>query len=184
MQMGFNNDVPYKGLVLHIQTEDHGLPAAKVTSHIFFSGAILESRTSSYADGIAELPSVEEKEEYIRRFMKGMHRWFFKRIQSGELDERLPLGEGEKKKRPAPVAGAAALETPVEIIEADGFDVAGELHELGELYELNSRGEPMTSGDFAAAASDGRAWRGLDADAWAEATLIGDRLLAALGHEA
>lgn len=182
MQMGYNNDVPYKALTLHIQTEDHGLPSAKVTSHVFFSGAILESRTRSYAEEIARLADDTEREEYIRKFMKAMHRSFYKRIQDGVFDARLPL------KGVAPVAvepiGALvddALDTPVELLETEGFDVAGELHELGETYALHSRGIPLPpeallmSGDHPAiGSSDQAAWRGLDAQTFQAADQIGE----------
>lgn len=90
MQMGQNSDVPYRGVTVHIQTEDHGLSSKKITTQVFFSGAILESKTVSYADRVADLGD-DERDDLIRKMMKAMHREFYRRIQAGNYDARLPL---------------------------------------------------------------------------------------------
>ena len=89
MQMGFNNDVDYLGMTLHIQTEDHGMAARKITSQLFFSGAILESKTLAYAASIEAIEVLEEQQELIRKQMRTMHKAFYKRIQEGAYDSKL-----------------------------------------------------------------------------------------------
>ena len=48
MQIGFNNDIDYRGKTFHIQTEDRGLPAAQIETQIFCAGAILDTTIISY----------------------------------------------------------------------------------------------------------------------------------------
>ena len=113
MQMGFNNDVDYLGMTLHIQTEDHGMAARKITSQLFFSGAILESRTLSYAASIEALEVLEEQQELIRKQMRTMHKAFYKRIQEGAYDSKLVVHttrEAEATGQFAAVSGGQADE--------------------------------------------------------------------------
>lgn len=149
MQMGFNNDVSYRGLTLHIQTEDHGLGSKKITSQVFFSGAILESKTISYEDEIASIEEEAARDERIRTFMKALHRKFYQRINEGIYDEQLPLEAApDTTSASMELAPAEGLDTPQELIEAEGFKVAGTPDSLGEEYERNSRGAPLEDSEF------------------------------------
>ncbi|MEZ5252208.1 MAG: hypothetical protein R2713_24250 [Ilumatobacteraceae bacterium] len=156
MQMGFNNDVEYRGLTVHIQTEDHGLRSKKITSQVFFSGAIVDSRTVSYEAEVADIADDSARDEQIRRLMKGLHRQFYRRIHAGEYDDRLPI-EGDTPAEPKPEDEAVVEE----------FRVAGEHHELGDAYAAHSRGPAMSSAELMAdiVFSPERAWRGLDESA-------------------
>ena len=49
-QVGFNNNVKYKGLVFHIQTEDSGLDKPHIITHLFADGGrVIKSHKRSYA---------------------------------------------------------------------------------------------------------------------------------------
>jgi hypothetical protein len=163
MQMGFNNDIDYRGLVVHIQTEDHGLGTRKITSQVFHSGAILDSRTISYADQIAGIEDPDERDEFIRKQMRTIHKYFYRRIHEGHYDARVrlapaaaqPVDEVVEAFEPAPppmpvVPEDAGVETPAEMLAFEGFAVAGELASLGKEYELHSRGAPLTDEALAA----------------------------------
>ena len=121
MQMGFNNDVDYLGMTLHIQTEDHGMAARKITSQLFFSGAILESRTLSYAASVEAIEELEEQQELIRKQMRTMHKAFYKRIQEGAYDSKLVVHatrEAEVTGQFAAVSGGQADEAAAAEFEA------------------------------------------------------------------
>lgn len=90
MLIGFNNDVEYRGMTFHIQTEDHGLSGATIETQLFYAGAILDTVMSSYAEAIEGL-SEDDAEERIRAQMKGSHRSLFKRLRAGEYDEMVGL---------------------------------------------------------------------------------------------
>ena len=151
MQMGFNNDVDYKGLVVHIQTEDHGLRSKKITSQVFHGGAILESKTISYEEDIASYDDDGERDERIRKLMKALHKKFYQRIHEGLYDESLPLGEERVSADHLTVKdddAEPALETPAEMLGEDGFAVAGAHAGMAEEYAKNSRGEPVDLDSF------------------------------------
>ncbi|NQW61724.1 MAG: hypothetical protein HQ461_02745 [Deltaproteobacteria bacterium] len=121
MQMGFNNDVDYLGMTLHIQTEDHGMAARKITSQLFFSGAILESKTLAYAASIEAIEVLEEQQELIRKQMRTMHKAFYKRIQEGAYDSKLVVHatrEAEVSGQFAAVSGGQPDEAAAAELEA------------------------------------------------------------------
>lgn len=155
MQMGFNNDVQYRDLVVHIQTEDHGLTSKKITSQVFFSGAILESRTISYESEIESIEDPAARDERVRAIMKALHRKFYQRIQAGAYDVQLPLEPARRgsASHVAVQAGEAGLETPEDLLADAGFELAGEQASLGSAYDLQSRGEAMASEELRAAQS-------------------------------
>lgn len=126
MQMGFNNDIEHLGRTLHIQTEDHGMSARKVTSQLFFDGAILESKTLPYGAAIEEAAGLEEQQELIRKQMRTMHKAFYRRVQEGHYDERL---NATVPRSSAPVAVAveslfADLVSEAEANLPEGFEAA------------------------------------------------------------
>ena len=91
MLMGQNLDVSYRGKVVHIQTEDLGRNVAKVMTQVFHSGAILDSKTVSYAEEIARLDDVGQQNDHIRQLMLRLNKWFHKSIHSGAYDAKLKL---------------------------------------------------------------------------------------------
>lgn len=91
MLMGQNLDVAYRGKVVHIQTEDLGRNVAKVMTQVFHAGAILESKTVSYAEEIARLDDVGQQNDHIRQLMLRLIKWFHKSIHSGAYDAKLKL---------------------------------------------------------------------------------------------
>lgn len=69
-QMGFNNNVKYQGQVFHVQTEDSGLDAPHVITHLFADGGrVIKSHKRSYQDEVnrADVAS------YVRGLMKAQH---------------------------------------------------------------------------------------------------------------
>ncbi len=67
-QVGFNNNIKYRGHTFHIQTEDSGLDRPHVITHLFADGGrIIKSHKRVYATEV-ERPDVAE---YVRGLMKG-----------------------------------------------------------------------------------------------------------------
>src|SRR5262249_39038908 len=53
-QVGFNNNLKYKGAVYHVQTEDSGLDKPHVITHLFADGGrIIKSYKRSYAGEVS-----------------------------------------------------------------------------------------------------------------------------------
>jgi hypothetical protein len=90
MLIGFNNDVEYRGKVFHIQTEDHGTNDPRIETQLFHSGAILDTKITSYEDILEEYDGVEA-EERIKAKMKASHKALFRNLRKGKYDEMAGL---------------------------------------------------------------------------------------------
>lgn len=116
MQMGFNNDVEYRGLTVHIQTEDLGRHQAKIMTQVFYGGAILEAKTVSYQEELDQIQDPKACVERIRLLMRALHKQAYRRLHDGAFDARLPLGK-------SPGAGATTEErSTLEIARSMGAE--------------------------------------------------------------
>jgi hypothetical protein len=98
-QVGFNNNLKYKGLMFHIQTEDSGLDKPHIITHLFADGGrIIKSHKRSYASEV-QRPDIPQ---YVRALMKGQHMEMAVMLREGTFD---PVIEGKA------IGGMATLET-------------------------------------------------------------------------
>lgn len=89
-QVGFNNNVKYKALLFHIQTEDSGLDKPHIITHLFADGGrIIKSHKRSYAEEVPR-PDVGP---YVRALMKAQHMEMAVLLREGKFDEVI---EGKK----------------------------------------------------------------------------------------
>lgn len=69
-QMGFNNNIKYKGAVYHVQTEDSGLDQPHIITHLFADGGrVIKSHKRSYAEHVNR----GDVAEFVRELMKAQH---------------------------------------------------------------------------------------------------------------
>ena len=116
MLVGYNTNVPYKGKLYHIQTEDNGLKNPIVITLLYYKGTILASKKISYAD-LASSPGYKEK---VRELMKEQHKTMMKELIRGSYTndpdqnpEEKASGEKEEPKGRAPeVQEPPRRETP------------------------------------------------------------------------
>jgi pSer/pThr/pTyr-binding forkhead associated (FHA) protein len=109
-QVGFNNNVKYKGKHYHVQTEDSGLGKPHVITHCFADGGrIIKSHKRSYADAVER----EDVSAYVRGLMKGQHMEMVQLLRDGSFD---PIIEGQR------AGGMEVLEHPpvVEVAQVGG----------------------------------------------------------------
>lgn len=85
MITGYNTDVRYRDLVLHVQTEDKGQANPCMESLIYYGGRVVVAKRASYAD----LLSSGKSEEDIVALMDHQHRTMIKAIQAGKFDEKI-----------------------------------------------------------------------------------------------
>ncbi len=83
MITGFNTDVPYKGEVFHVQTEDKGKDNPMVESLIYKGGEILGARRTAYNKF---LPNGYDEKTVIK-FMEDQHRRIIEEIKRGAFDK-------------------------------------------------------------------------------------------------
>ncbi len=83
MITGFNTDVPYRGEVYHVQTEDKGIDNPMVESLIYKGGEILGARRTAYAKFL--LNGYDEK--LVIKAMEDQHRRIMEEIKQGRFDK-------------------------------------------------------------------------------------------------
>jgi hypothetical protein len=95
MHTGFNTNVPYKGKMYHVQTEDGGARNPVLTTLLYHKGEILLSEKSSYADVLVD----DDWKEKVMERMKEQHRGIIKKLMAGQLtgEKEDALASGEKK---------------------------------------------------------------------------------------
>jgi len=87
MLIGFNNDIEFNGMMFHIQTEDHGIKDGHITTILFYSGQILDSKKIGYHEDIEGITEEEEKKKVIKKRMVTLHREFYKKLFDGTYNE-------------------------------------------------------------------------------------------------
>jgi len=85
MVPGFNHNVRYKGEIFHVQTEDSGIAAPRITTLLYRGGAILASKKTEYAD----ILKIENLHALVEELMKDQHKAMMHRLKSGEFDQRI-----------------------------------------------------------------------------------------------
>jgi len=86
-QIGFNNNIRAKDQVFHIQTEDSGLNAPHVITHLFADGGrVIKSHKRVYAAAIDTEPDIGA---YVRQLMKAQHLEMVLQLRDGRFDDIL-----------------------------------------------------------------------------------------------
>lgn len=100
-QMGFNNNINCRGERYHVQTEDSGLDAPHVITHLFADGGrVVKSHKRSYQQAIEREPDIAT---YVRQLMKAQHMEMVLALRDGNFDAII-AGEA--------VGGVEVLEAP------------------------------------------------------------------------
>lgn len=82
-QMGFNNNVKYQEQVFHVQTEDSGLDAPHVITHLFADGGrVIKSHKRSYEREVSRA----DVANYVRSLMKAQHMEMVLALRGGRFD--------------------------------------------------------------------------------------------------
>ena len=81
MITGFNQDVRYRGMTIHVQTEDKGPENPLVLTLIYKGGEILGSRRTTYTDLIDP-----EDEKALKQLMEDQHNAIIDEVKRGKYD--------------------------------------------------------------------------------------------------
>lgn len=120
-QLGYNHNIPHRGRLYHVQTEDSGLSKEHIFTHVFYDGTIIASNKVVY-DAKADVPDLDA---HIIGLMQESHKSMIRSLRRGEYDEKITTYIGEhpepaaqKQAAPAAPAPAAQEEKPRERREA------------------------------------------------------------------
>ncbi|TAN64203.1 hypothetical protein EPN18_00520 [bacterium] len=83
MNLGYNQNVTYKGIVYHVQTEDGGKSHPVVTTLLFVGGTIISSKKTSYADIIKS----DQLDVIVKDLIKEQHASVVKALLSGAFNK-------------------------------------------------------------------------------------------------
>ena len=110
MLTGYNTDFKFKGKIYHVQTEDGGANNPNITSLLYFQGAILASRKTSYAD----ILKADCLDDVVRQLMMEQHKQLIRDLMHGKLEIRNAQRDAahqpaapERQAAPAPKAASA-----------------------------------------------------------------------------
>src|SRR6187399_818221 len=138
-QMGFNNNIKFQAQVFHVQTEDSGLDAPHIITHLFADGGrVIKSHKRSY-EAEVKRPDVAE---YVRGLMKAQHLEMVMKLREGGFD-KIIAGEaigGMELLRDAPTVDILKLKKKKDGAEAEAAPAAATADErvLFQLHVLRS----------------------------------------------
>ena len=98
MLIGYNTNVPYKGTIYHVQTEDNGLKSPVIITLLYLKGTILASKKTNYSH-LAASPDYKEK---VRELMKEQHKAMLRELIAGRHTREIETPSGPKDENTAP----------------------------------------------------------------------------------
>ena len=108
-QLGYNHNIPHRGRLYHVQTEDSGVDKAHIFTHVFYDGTIISSNKVDYRD---KLNATDEPiDPLVIGLMQESHKSMIKRLRRREFDDKIfsLLGahpDEEEAAAPEPAADA------------------------------------------------------------------------------
>jgi hypothetical protein len=96
--IGYNTNVPYKGTIYHVQTEDSGLKSPVIITLLYLKGTILASKKTNYSHLVAS-PDYKEK---VTELMKEQHKAMLRELIAGRHTRETETPSGPKNENTAP----------------------------------------------------------------------------------
>ncbi len=94
-QLGYNHNIPHRGRLYHVQTEDSGVVKAHIFTHIFYDGTIISSRKVDYQAEVKEHEGSNELDSVVIGLMQDSHKTMIKSLRHGDFDEKIVTVIGE-----------------------------------------------------------------------------------------
>lgn len=104
--VGFNNNVRYRGMRFHIQTEDSGVTRPHIITHLFADGGyVIKSVRTDYSEYVSR----PDRPAVIQRLMREQHRAMALDLRDGRLDATI---DNLTLSSPPPSSKAASSSAP------------------------------------------------------------------------
>ena len=136
-QLGYNHNIPHRGRLYHVQTEDSGVAKAHIFTHVFYDGTIISSNKVEY-DPEAE---VEDLDQHIIGLMQESHKAMIRQLRRGVFDEKIVTYIGEHPEGPKS-EGAAKPDAAA----AEPEDKRPERRQAPDPRDVERQGPPLTPG--------------------------------------
>jgi hypothetical protein len=135
MLTGYNTNISYENKVYHVQTEDSGQNNPVIVSLLYFQGAILSSKKTTYAHLLND-PDFRVK---VREMMKEQHKSLIKEVMDGKHTADF------KEETLAEQHFEQSLKQPVKKADEEPFEQS--IQNAGEHMELTSH-KPQSLDDI------------------------------------
>src|SRR5690606_35020625 len=145
--LGYNNNIPYKGHVYHVQTEDSGSKRPHVITHLFADGGrIIKTRKTSYAQFVGS----DDLTEKVRALMREQHKGMVLSLRDGEFDAIIDPSAQHAAEATVDDAPASA---PIELLEraaeVDDHQFKAEMERISTTAEVPGRpSDPRPGGAY------------------------------------
>ena len=121
MQLGVNQNINYKGVTYHIQTEDGGRNNPVITTLLFKGGTILASRRTSYEDILKS----DQLETVVKEIMAEQHKSILKDLKNTRHGKQAGAEPSAGKAAEAKTPAGAAPAAPAEAAPASSANTGG-----------------------------------------------------------
>jgi hypothetical protein len=135
-QLGYNHNIPHRGRLYHVQTEDSGVTKAHIFTHAFYDGTIIASNKVGY-DPEAQ---VEDLDQHIIGLMQESHKTMIRQLRRGAYDAKIVQYIGEHPEAAKDEGAAAAGK------EAAAEDLRPERRVPPEPREVERQGPQLAPG--------------------------------------
>ena len=138
-QLGYNHNIPHRGRLYHVQTEDSGVVKAHIFTHIFYDGTIISSNKVEYRSAIDALDEGTKIDQTVIGLMQESHKSMIKRLRKADFDEKIFAVIGphpDDDQIEAPEAPAAAPEG----------EARPQRRPVPEPREVEPQGPPLAAG--------------------------------------
>jgi hypothetical protein len=132
-QLGYNHNIPHRGRLYHVQTEDSGVTRAHIFTHVFYGGTIVASNKVDYKPKLES----ENLDAVIIGLMQESHKSMIKALRHGDFDEKIVVVIGEH-----PVADNSTSFEPV----APEASERPERRPPPQPRDVESQGPPLSPG--------------------------------------
>jgi hypothetical protein len=134
-QLGYNHNIPHRGRLYHVQTEDSGVKRAHIFTHVFYDGTIISSNKVDYDPGA----DVENLDQFIIGLMQESHKSMIRNLRRGVYDDKIVQYIGEHPEDPKDGAASPSAAKPSE-------DERPERRAPAEPRVVEPQGPPLTPG--------------------------------------
>ncbi len=135
-QLGYNHNIPHRGRLYHVQTEDSGVSKAHIFTHVFYDGTIIASNKVEYDPEAA----IEDLDQHVIGLMQESHKAMIRQLRRGVFDEKIITYIGEHPEGPKKDGGVATKEA------APAKDKRPERRPAPEPRDVERHGPPLTPG--------------------------------------
>ena len=141
-QLGYNHNIPHRGRLYHVQTEDSGVAKAHIFTHIFYDGTIISSNKVEYRAQIEEHGEGDDLDPVVIGLMQESHKSMIKRLRKAEFDEKIFATLGPHPDEDQDEAGDAA---PAPAAAPEGEE-RPQRRPVPEPREVEPQGPPLAPG--------------------------------------